>query len=76
MYLPKDAINMRFAFGVGLILMFVLFNIAASFASQESTPKNILILASYHPGMTWEDSIISEIKLHFAMNMPSAIFSG
>jgi ABC-type uncharacterized transport system substrate-binding protein len=48
---------------------------ANSSAFDETHTKQVLILASYHPGMKWEDSIDSAIKLHFAMSMPSAVIS-
>ena len=53
-------------------------NKSNSFAgiSKETRPsKQILILASYNPGMKWEDSIDSAIRLHFAINDPSAVIS-
>ncbi|NMC10430.1 MAG: hypothetical protein GYA39_05575, partial [Methanothrix sp.] len=57
---------------LGLFLVIALSMVSASSTVQESSPKKVLILASYNPGMKWEDEVISEIKLHFAMKMPSA----
>jgi len=57
---------------LGLFLVITLSMVCASSTVQESSSKKVLILASYNPGMKWEDEIISEIKLHFAMKMPSA----
>ena len=68
---------MRFSLSrviLGICMLAVLLSVASS-AVEESPPTQVLILASYHPGMKWEDSIDSEIKLRFAMRMPSAIFS-
>lgn len=59
---------------IGIYMLAVLLSVASS-AIEESPPKHVLILASYHPGMKWEDSIDFEIKLRFAMRMPSAVFS-
>ena len=50
----------------------LIYSVSAS-EVRDNSPKQILILASYNPGMKWEDNIISEIKLHFAMRMPSAV---
>ncbi|HPT38355.1 MAG TPA: ABC transporter substrate binding protein, partial [Methanothrix sp.] len=47
--------------------------LSSSVAAMEDAPKQVLILASYYPGLAWEDHIISEIKFHFAMFMPSAV---
>ena len=57
------------------VALFVALLSVNSSAVEESHPKQILILASYHPGMKWEDSIDSAIRLHFAMNDPSAVIS-
>ena len=57
------------------VALFVALLSANSSAVEESHPKQILILASYNPGMKWEDSIDSAIRLHFAMNDPSAVIS-
>jgi ABC-type uncharacterized transport system substrate-binding protein len=46
--------------------------IAVSQSAEDSSPKQVLILASYNLGMKWDDSIISEIKHQFAIHMPSA----
>jgi len=57
------------------VALFVALLSANSSAIEESHPKQILILASYHPGMKWEDSIDSAVRLHFAMHNPSAAIS-
>ncbi|RQW80297.1 MAG: hypothetical protein EHM14_05450, partial [Methanothrix sp.] len=65
-----DASLVRIALGFGLMAALI-YSVSAS-EVKDNSPKQILILASYNPGMKWEDNIISEIKLHFAMRMPSA----
>ena len=57
---------------MGILLLIALLS-ASSSAGLPDQPKQVLILASYHPGMKWEDSIDSAIKLRFAISMPSAI---
>ncbi len=57
-------------FIIGFLL--IAFLVTGSLAAEEKTSKQILILASYNLGMKWDDSIISEIKHHFAIYMPSA----
>ena len=57
------------------VALFVALLSANSSAVQESHAKQILVLASYNPGMKWEDSIDSAIRLHFAINDPSAVIS-
>ena len=61
-------------YGIKFIIGFLLiaFLVTDSLAAEEKTSKQILILASYNLGMKWDDSIISEIKHHFAIYMPSA----
>jgi hypothetical protein len=53
-------------------LFFALCLSAAHSAAQETAPIQVLVLASYYPGLAWEDNILSEIKHHFAIFMPSA----
>ena len=57
-------------FYVGSLIAFL---VTGSLAAEESTSKQILILASYNLGMKWDDSIISEIEHQFAIYMPSAV---
>jgi hypothetical protein len=57
------------------VALFIALLSANSSAVEESHPKQILVLASYNPGMKWEDSIDSAIRLHFAINDPSAVIS-
>jgi len=62
---------------VKFILGFLLiaFLITGSLAAEEQTSKQILILASYNPGLRWTDSIGSEIENQLAIFYPSADFS-
>jgi hypothetical protein len=46
-----------------------------SLASEENNSKQILILASYNPGLKWTDSIGSEIESQLSMYYPQAAFS-
>ena len=55
---------------IGFLL--VTFLTTGSFGVEDKSSKQILILASYNLGMKWDDSIISEIKHHFAIYMPTA----
>ena len=55
--------------------LMIAFLITSSLAAEEKPSKQVLILASYHPGMKWEDSIDSAIRLHFVINDPSAVIS-
>ena len=59
---------------IGICLITALLS-TSSFSKETSHPKQILVLASYNPGMKWEDSIDSAIRLHFAINNPSAVIS-
>ncbi|MDQ1282867.1 MAG: hypothetical protein QG666_657, partial [Euryarchaeota archaeon] len=60
-----------------LILGFILISafIANSIANEENNPKQILILASYNPGLVWTDSIGSEIENQLSMYYPFAAFT-
>jgi sigma-B regulation protein RsbU (phosphoserine phosphatase) len=57
------------------VALFIALPSANSSAVEEIHPKQILILASYNPGMKWEDSIDSAIRLRFAIKDPSAVIS-
>ncbi|VVB72368.1 Uncharacterised protein [uncultured archaeon] len=67
-----DLSLVRLFFGICLIAAMI---VAISAGVDSNPAKQVLILASYHPGLAWEDDIISEIRLHFAMFMPSTIVS-
>jgi len=49
--------------------------IALSSALEENTSKQILILASYNPGLRWTDSIGNEIENELFIYYPTAKFS-
>ena len=57
---------------LGILLLIPLLSATCS-AISPGPAKQVLILASYHPGMKWEDSIDDAIKLRLAISMPSAI---
>jgi uncharacterized protein YjbI with pentapeptide repeats/ABC-type uncharacterized transport system substrate-binding protein len=57
---------------LGILLLIPLLSATCS-AISPGPAKQVLILASYHPGMKWEDSIDGAIKLRLAISMPSAI---
>jgi hypothetical protein len=65
------------SFALKLILAFILISafIANSLANEENSSKQILILASYNPGLKWTDSIGSEIENQLSMYYPSAAFT-
>ena len=60
-------------FIIGFLL--IAFLVTGSLASEEKTSKQILILASYNPGLRWTDSIGSEIENQLAIFYPTAEFS-
>ena len=60
----------KFIFGFLLIA----FLVTGSLAVEEKTSKQILILASYNPGLRWTDSIGSEIENQLAIFYPTANF--
>ena len=60
-------------FIIGYLL--IAFLVTGSLASEEKTSKQILILASYNPGLRWTDSIGSEIENQLAIFYPTAVFS-
>jgi len=62
----------RFIFGVYLLLTIL---IASSSAVEEDTPKQILIFASYNPGLKWTDSSGSAIESQISIYYPTASFS-
>ncbi len=66
-----DASKAGFALGICFRSIFSI--VIQSSALQESHfNKQVLILASYHPGMNGKNSMNLEIKLHFAIDLASA----
>ncbi|MGZ2368796.1 ATP-binding protein [Ancylomarina sp. YFZ004] len=55
-------------------LAIILLLLIISFKGQSSNHKNILILNSYHNGLSWTDSIVSSIKREFSSELSSSIF--
>jgi ABC-type uncharacterized transport system substrate-binding protein len=66
--------NMRalIRFIIGFLL--ISFLVTDSIAVEEKTSKQILILASYNPGLRWTDSIGGEIENQLAIFYPTADF--
>jgi len=60
-------------FIIGFLL--IAFLVTGSLATEEKTSKQILILASYNPGLRWTDSIGSEIENQLSIYYPTADFS-
>jgi len=60
-------------FIIGFLL--IAFLVTGSLASEEKTSKQILILASYNPGLRWTDSIGREIVNQLSIFYPTANFS-
>ncbi len=56
------------------MMILVFFLIASSSGTEERTSKQILILASYNPGLKWTDSIGSEIENQLSIYYPTAQF--
>jgi len=54
---------------LGISLIIALFMTQSALALHETPSKQVLVLVSYNPGQEWEEDIISEIKLRFAMHM-------
>ena len=59
-------------FIIGFLL--IAFLVTNSLAAEEKTSKQILILASYNPGLRWTDSIGSEIENQLSIYYPTAEF--
>ena len=62
---------------VKLVAVFILILsiITNSLGNEENKSKQILILASYNPGLRWTDSIGSEIENQLSIYYPTAAFS-
>jgi uncharacterized protein YjbI with pentapeptide repeats len=58
----------------GLCLLFITLA-ASSSAFEEGSSRQILILASYNPGLPWTDSVGNEIKNQLSIYYPGAEFS-
>jgi hypothetical protein len=61
----------RFVIGILLIAFLVM----DSLAVEDSNSKQILILASYNPGLRWTDSIGNEIENQLSIYYPTAEFT-
>ena len=59
---------------LGLCLLFLTLT-AQSSALEENTSKQILILASYNPGLQWTDSVGTAIENELSIYYPTAKFS-
>jgi uncharacterized protein YjbI with pentapeptide repeats/basic membrane lipoprotein Med (substrate-binding protein (PBP1-ABC) superfamily) len=57
---------------IGILMVAIL--VTNSYATEEKSPKQILILASYNPGLRWTDSIGSEIENQLSIYYPTAQF--
>ena len=71
MHLRASIYMIKFITGFLLIA----FLVTGSLATEEKTSKQILILASYNPGLRWTDSIGREIVNQLSIFYPTANFS-
>ncbi|MDC7240342.1 MAG: hypothetical protein PQJ50_08275, partial [Spirochaetales bacterium] len=55
-----------------LLMLLILVPLFSSTAARKSDELSILLLFSYHPGHTWEDSVYIELLRELSENIPSS----